>query len=426
MPYRPKTRQRTKQGNSIIPKIKFSGSSLASMYGVGGGDSPSGVVQANQSVSPSYQPEGFEGVQYYGKDGQITEQPFADTRNWWQRNISRQPNTAEAMNLGIQSQVAQQQALMPGALQQRRAEGDIALQTELAKLEQAEQFANQNAPVVNPLYRNEGLKNVTEPGQVPFQFQGDPQQAIYDRNMPYSGENAASKVLNSEIYASGEKDRLRNVGDIQRQYGQVPGNELTPSQLSVIQSMQDLERNRIQTGIDEAKKPRTGVVGNFLVNLETGEPIAMATGEHKIEGQPIMKDGKYMGMSPESYTKPAYNRMTPPKKVGNAYGDGQLASGMGNGGSQSYYTPMSGQTEYFPSYQDGQKVAETSGRGSAPVTEPSISTISRPQANGQIDISPYFNPDSQKKAEEEYKRRMQQRMQRNAWYPTDYSNVFAQ
>ncbi len=427
MPLRPKTRQRTKQGNSIIPKYKLSSGMIAGMLG-GSSDSPNGVVQANQMVSPEYQPEGYGGpAQYYGKGGQVTEQPFMDTRNWWQRNITRRPNVAGEMNLGIQGQVAQQRALQPGELNQRRALEDIELQSEMMRLQQQEEFGMQNAPVQNPLYRNPSMAEVQEPGQVPFSFQGDPQQAIYDRDKPFSGENASSRLANAEIAASGEKDRLRNVGNIQQQFGLSPGNELTPPQMEVIQGMRDLEKRKTEAGITELSRPRTGTLGNYLVNLDTGDPMAYATGEHKIEGGPIIKDGKVTGFSPESYTKPSFQRMSKP--VGNAYGNGQkggYSGPMARPSNQQYYTPMSGQTEYFPEYQDGQKVAETPSQGSAPVTSPpEVSVLSRPVANNvPIDASPFFTPEMQSMAEQEYKRRLIQKLQNQAWNPIDYSRIY--
>jgi len=173
---------------------------------VGLGQGNPSDLSANQPVSTDMA-DASGGGGYYNPQGQVVQQPFNDTRGLYGRIF--RPNTAAQYNNLIGFNAANAQAQIPGQIQLSQAQGDIARKTALAEAQDKAQLESENTADTNPLFKNAGLASVTEPGDVPYQYNVDPQKAIYDRNMPFVGDTLGGKKANAQFTTQGLEQEFK-------------------------------------------------------------------------------------------------------------------------------------------------------------------------------------------------------------------------
>jgi hypothetical protein len=230
---------RKRPGRGGVGSGTHGGGGALGLIGLGKG-SPD-TATPNQAVSPEMA-DASGGGGYYGQNGQVTEKPFTDTRNFWQKYITRQPNAAGQLNNQIAFGTALQQAQIPGNLQQAKGMAAIDRASALQELQDKGSYEQAQTADTNPLFKNPELANVTEPGDVPYSYSVDPQKAIYDRAMPFVGDTLGGKkanagytenILNSDIRTKeAQANHLAAANaDIFRKQGTFPTNtDLTPTE----------------------------------------------------------------------------------------------------------------------------------------------------------------------------------------------------
>jgi hypothetical protein len=292
--------------------------------GAGGGEA---AVAENQPVSPAYAGP-TDGAQFYSQSGEVVNQPFADTRNWWQRNIQQQPNVAGQMNNQLALGTAQARSAMPLEIQQQTALGELANKQELARLQGIQELEKPYQPVIAS----------TQPGDIPWQLPVDSAAMVKNRDLtqPYLPVNPAS----------------------------VQGN---------LKASEDASMAKYRSAqMTSAAQPQYMNIGGALVEIPQG-------GQPSIRGQTV---GGYDVEEPLSYnpkTKqvsgggkrhiPQSFNLTP-KPVGriNLVGGGQEV--LGPVMSDQGYYPMSGQTNEFVIGGTGDTPVKVTSQGGPPTTEP--------------------------------------------------------
>ncbi len=385
--------------------------------GILGAQDSSNDFGQNQAVTEPYASPGA-GAQYYSEGGQVTNQPFQDTRNWWERNIRHSPDQAANLNQYVAAQGAIQQNAIPGQLRLAQGQADISRKSALEQFEQEQAYNAGQVADVNPLYNNPALAGATEPSQVPFQYSIDPQRAITERNMPFVGDTSGGKRNNAEFVMgnvkaeqAGKEARLREIAAANRAFlgstGQAPvGENLAPSpeQLQIGADIRGAELERTRATTKNLTKPAF-----HFERGGTGEPsFIFQEGEGKLF--PYATYGAQGALTPEGKRntaagQPFYKQL-----------ENNIPYNQGSGSTNNLKGAASTQGQEFvtaPGSNGGPPSKQVST--GAPSSPPRIDISSRPSVAQAPSLEEFNSPEIEAMVQEEAKRRMQQMIQQRAW-----------
>lgn len=298
---------------------------------LGGSTSP--TYSVNQPVSEEIAGEGAP-QQFYSPKGQVVEQPYSDTRNWFNRNIRRAPNEAAFKNNALAGQMAESQAMFPIELSQQRQLGALANQQELAQLAAKQELEKPYQPVIGS----------TAPGDIDYRLPVDAAAITEGRDMslPYLPVNPAS----------------------------VEGNLKA-------QEAQSMAKYRTAQA-SAASEPTYMNIGGALVKIPTGgspEIAGQTVGGYDVEEPFVIdpKTGAYTGGYKKHIPQQFNLKSKPVGRINLSAGGQENLGPVYEQPMSNAYFPFSGQTNEFPIGEtavNGNPPKTAKSTGGSPTTQP--------------------------------------------------------